>query len=219
MKAFARFNKGKEYTDQIKPFNFVLTCHVSPLGRPIGADPARCHLIAPYESDPRKWPRMDWLDLYTGNRYRVTTTDRVGTRRSAQVKTHGDVLQEYEFHPESKCADASGKPCGKQTVGLLHRRHIQIDYITCIGKESNRLEDVEAGLIHSEQNVYTEYPDPQRDEWQMKILPALKRMPLSVLVKKSGISRSQLKEIRAGRSRPHRKNQQLLAALVSKLNG
>jgi hypothetical protein len=90
------------------------------------------------------------------------------------VKTYGEVLREYEIHPESKCADASGKPCSKQTVGVLQRRHIRIDQIKYIGKESNNLEEVEAGLHHSAENVYTEYPDPRRDEWQRKILPALK---------------------------------------------
>ena len=68
----------------------------------------------------------------------------------------------------------AGQPCGKQTVGLLQRRHIRIDQIKYIGKESNSLEEVETGLIHSAENVYTEYLYRRRDEWQTKILPALK---------------------------------------------
>jgi len=52
---FRNPHEGKPYCDQIKPFNFLLTCHVNPLGHPIGAEPERFHLIAPYESDPRKW--------------------------------------------------------------------------------------------------------------------------------------------------------------------
>lgn len=99
-------------------------------------------------------------------------------------------------------------------MGLLQRRHIQIEEIKCIGKESTSLEDVESGLIHAAQNVYTEYPDPRPDEWKTKILPALRTIPLSCLVKMSGLSRSALKEMRAGRSRPHRKNQELLASLA-----
>lgn len=51
-----------------------------------------------------------------------------------------------------------------------------------IGKESNSLEDVESGAIHSEQKVYTEYHDPKRDEWQTRILPVLKNVPLALLV-------------------------------------
>jgi hypothetical protein len=126
------------------------------------------------------------------------------------------VIREYEHHAESKCADADGKPSDKQTVGLLQRRHVLIDFIRGIGKESNNLEDVDAGLIHSEHGVYTEYPDPARDEWQMKILPALIKMPLPVLIKESGMSRRALQKIRAGR-RPFSKNQEQLAAIVRKL--
>ncbi len=182
-----------------------------------GADPERFHLIAPYESDPRKWLKMDWIDQYTGKLYRITTAGHHGTRQPARVKTYGEILREYEFHPESKCADADGNHCGKQTVGLLQRRHIGIEQIKCIGKESNSLEDVESGLIHSEQNVYTEYPDPRRDEWETKIRPALKKVPLPRLIKMSGKSRRMLIDARTGRSRPYRKNQELLASIVLKL--
>ena len=44
------------------------------------------------------------------------------------------------------------------------RRHIRVEQIIYIGKESNNLEEVESGTIHSAQNVYTEYPDPRRGE-------------------------------------------------------
>jgi len=212
----AKLNEGKPYCDQIKPFNFLLTCHVNPLGHPVGADPERFRLIAPYESNPKKWSKLHWIDQYSGKRYRITTADDYGNRQTARVKTYGEILREYEFHPESKCADADGKPSSKQTMGLLQRRHIQIDEIKCIGKESNSLEDVESGLIHSAQNVYTEYPDPRRDEWETKIRPALRKVPLSQLEKRSGLSRRMLMKARAGRTRPHRNNQELLAGIARK---
>jgi hypothetical protein len=61
------------------------------------------------------------------------------------------------------------------------------------------------------QGVYTEYPDPRRDEWVMEVLPALKKIPPSDLLKQIKMSRSALFEILAGRSRPHRRNRELLA--------
>ncbi len=214
MRPLANLNKGKRYADQIKPFNFLLSCHVKQLGQPPGVNPERFHLIAPYESDPRQWQEMNWIDQYSGERYGITTAGFHGDRQTARVKTYGEILREYEFHPESKCADAKGNPCGKQSIGLLQRRHIQVEQIKYIGKESNSLEDVESGMIQSAQDVYTEYADPRRDEWQTKILPALKRLPLLNLVKLSGMSRRALIDLRAGRSRPHRKNQEMLAAIV-----
>jgi hypothetical protein len=101
----------------------------------------------------------------------------------------------------------------------LERRHVKIDQIKCIGKESNSLEDVDAGLIHSEKSAYTEYIDPKRDEWTTKIQPALKKVPLRILVKECGrnLSRRELIELRAGRSRPHRKTQDLLVPILKRL--
>jgi len=218
LKPLAGFNQGNRYGDQIKPFNFLLSCHISPLGHPMGVDPSRFHLLAPYESDSRKWLTRDWIDQYTGSPYRITTRGFHGDRNTARVKTFGDVLTDYEFHPESKCGDADGNACNKQTVGLLHRRHIQIGFVKFIGKESNSLVDVESGIVHNEHSVYTEYSDQGRDEWQMLIRPALRRLSLSELKDecRGRMSRRELINLRAGRSRPHRKNVEMLKRIVQK---
>jgi hypothetical protein len=89
-------------------------------------------LIAPFESHPERLIVLEWL---------------TGGRRVARVKTYGDVIEEYEWHPETKCADAAGKPCTKQTVGLLHRRRITLDHIVYIGRESNQLEGLRPGCF------------------------------------------------------------------------
>jgi hypothetical protein len=138
MRSLAILNAGKKYADQLKPFNFLLTCHVKQFRHPPGADPERFHLIAPYELDPRGWLEMPWVDRYTGKPYRITTEGFRGTRLAARVKTYGEVLREYEFHPGSKSADVSGKPCGKQTIGLLQRRHIRVARIIYIGQQPRR---------------------------------------------------------------------------------
>ena len=148
LRPLAKLNAGKPYAQQIKPFNFILSCHVAPFGHPADADPERFHLIAPYETDPRKWLALPWIDQYSGKQYRISTTLATGTRQIARVKSYGDVLEEYEFHPEAKCADANGAPCDKQTVGLLQRRHVTIEWPShFIGKESNKLEEVEEGSV------------------------------------------------------------------------
>jgi hypothetical protein len=213
IRPLAKLNEGKPYSEQIKPFNFLLTCYMKPFGHPTGADPTQFHLIAPYETNATRWLKMDWFDQYTGNAHRITTTGD-GGRRMARVKTYGDVLREYEYHPESKSANSAGDVCDRQTVGLLRRRQVRIDLVRYIGKESNRLEEVDAGLIHNEEGVYTEYTDKSRDEWQTKILPALKRLSLSYLEKETGLCRRALIDIRAGRSRPHRKNEECLTCVV-----
>jgi hypothetical protein len=217
MRSLAKLNLGKKYGDRLKPFNFLLSCHVKQFGHPPGIDPEKFHLVAPYESDPTRWVEMPWIDQYTGKHYQITTEGFHGSRFVARVKTYGDVLREYEFHPGSKSADAKGKPSGRQTIGLLQRRHIRVGQIIYIGKESNSLEEIESGTIHSAQSVYTEYPDPRRDEWQTKIVPALKKLPIAAIMHLSGKSRSMLVRALAGRSRPRPKNRQLLASIVHRL--
>lgn len=67
MRSLAALNQGKRYTQQLKPFNFLLTCHVRALGHPAGVDAERFHLIAPYESDPERWSELEWIDQYTAS--------------------------------------------------------------------------------------------------------------------------------------------------------
>ena len=214
LRPLAKLNAGKAYAQQIKPFNFILSCHVAPYGHPIGADLERFHLIAPYERDPRKWLALPWIDQYSSKQYRVSTTLATGTRQIARVKSYGDVLEEYEFHEEAKCADASGAPCNKQTVGLLQRRRVMIERPPrFIGKESNKLEEVEEGSVPDAGDVYTEYPDSRRDEWTTNVLPLLRALPMPDLMARSGLSRRALQMIRAGR-RPNNRNSRLLQNLI-----
>ena len=215
MKPIRTLNKGETYDKQIKPFNFILSCHVRKLGHPIGADPGRFHLIAPYETDPRKWETMQWIDQYSkdGKRYRISTSALHGSRTMARVKSYGDVLREYEYHAEAKCADATGAPCRKQTVGLLGRRHVAIDGFVFIGKESNKLEEVEEVGVPSEIDVYTKFNDPRREEWATKILPELRRMTLSELESETDLDRRTLQRIRRGQL-PHLKNKTRLTKII-----
>jgi hypothetical protein len=219
MRPLKALNAGKPYAQQIKPFNFILGCHVLPLGHPVGVNAERFHLIAPYETDPRKWERLPWVDQYStkGVRYRISTTVSSPTRQIARVKSYGDVLEEYEFHEEAKCADASGAPCGKQTVGLLQRRHVTIGSLHFIGKESNKLEEVEEGGVPDVSDVYTEYPDPRRarDGWEQVVarLRAMTKRQLRELEKRSGFSLTTLKAWRRGRT-AHPNNRAKLAGAL-----
>lgn len=216
LQPLSALNEEKKYSDQIKPFNFLLTCHVSPLGHPVGANPEKFHLISPFESNSRNWLKMPWIDQYSGKDFKITTQKNCSSRTTARVNTYGDILEEYAHHPESKCADEHGNTCDKQTIGLLYRRHVRIGEVVCIGKESNKLEEVDAGLIHSADGVYTVYSDPTRDSWERTIRPKLRKMPLSVLMAETGISRRALIKARKGQVRPHARNEILMINAVNK---
>jgi hypothetical protein len=219
LRPFTALNEGKGYSEQVKPFNFLSTCHVRRFGHPDRMRPERFQLIAPYEPNPRRWLKMLWIDRYSGRTFAITTKGHYGGPAIARVQTYGEVIQSYEHHPEAKFAGAKGQPCGRETVGLLRRRHVRIGLLTNIGKESNSLEEVQAGIEHEESDVYTEYRDPRRSRWNTIVLPAVKKAPLVTLERmcKGRLSRRALIDIRAGRSTPHRRNQQLLEDLVRRL--
>lgn len=217
LRPLGKLNADKPYPEQIKPFNFILSCHVAALGQPSDVNSERFHLIAPYERDPRRWLALPWIDQYSGKQYRISTTLATGTKHIARVKSYGEVLEEYEFHEEAKCAGANGAACGKQTVGLLQRRHVRIEWPPrFIGKESNKLEEVEEGSVPDAGDVYTEYLDPRYDEWNRIILPILIQAPVSTIVKATGLSRRAIQRIRGGYTAPREKHRHLLTKFATR---
>lgn len=139
LKAFAAVNKDKSYRDQIKPSNFVLTAHVEHLGHLDGIDPARFQLFAPFETNPERWLTLHWQDKYSGRSYRIG----VGTKTHpglCELRRSEKLVADHRMHPEAKSADAKGRACTKQTVGLLFRRPIEVKEIVYIRKEANSLQ-------------------------------------------------------------------------------
>jgi hypothetical protein len=59
---------------------------------------------------------------------------------------------------------------------------------------------------------------PRRSEWIVKIQPALQKVELKVLVTacETKLSRREIIELRAGRSKPHRKTQDLLVWILER---
>ena len=214
LQLFAELNANKPYADQIKPYNFMLSAQVSKFGTPQGVDPREpFHLIAPFERDPSKWLGMKWIDRYSGREFAITLSDTASNVGTAQVNSIRDVVAEYRFHPEFKSEGGDGQPCGKRTAGLLGRRHVELTGApTLVGKESNRLEDVQARLISTWGEVGNEYHDPH--EWESAVLPVLREIPLGQLSELSGLHPSTLKRIRAGRSRPRGRNATFLVSIA-----
>jgi hypothetical protein len=218
LRPFAMWNRHKPYCDQEKPSNFLLTAFVAPLGHPSGVNEKRFHLVAPYEADPRKWTKLSWFNLYdvTGQRYQFTTTPSdYATARSVRVKTYRDVLEEYRAHAETKSLAPDGTLCVGTTTGLLRRCPVTRESLAYVGRESNRLEEVEAGLIHDPDEVYTEYVDAQHDpEWET-LVAALHDIPRSWLMQETGLDRSTVTRLRNGRTRPTRSTRNKLMRAVA----
>ena len=91
----------------------------------------------------------------------------------ARVKSYGDVLREYEYHPKQNARTPTVLHAESKPLGCSGRCHISIDGFTYIGKESNKLEEIEEQGGFDPGDVYTEYPNPERDDWVTKILPEI----------------------------------------------
>lgn len=77
LRHFRHHNQQKGYVDQVKPFGFLLSATPRRVAGLL-LQSERLHLIAPFERDPDKWLEMEWTDIYTGNRHRITTEINAG---------------------------------------------------------------------------------------------------------------------------------------------
>jgi hypothetical protein len=152
---FSKRNQGYAYAEQVKPFNFALSAHTAPHGHPDGVNPSQFHLMAPYEDDARKLLGLKWTNRHTGKPYRIYTGVGSGlaSRERACVLSYADFLARYEMHVESKSAAPDGSPCGRDTFGLLIRRHVSVESVALIGKESNEYDEVAAGGVNDWDDV------------------------------------------------------------------
>ena len=91
------------------------------------------------------------------------------------------------------------------------RRSVGVGEVHYIGKESNRIEDVEHGLVHALGDVLNEYVDGRRDEWETSILPRLREISKAEIAGATGTSERQIQRYRTGRVTPRSKHRDALA--------
>ena len=94
--------------------------------------------------------QLEWRNVYDpdGPSYRITTDRDAPVQPDLViVKSYGQVLRDYLLHPEHKFHGPDGQPCGRLTRGVLRRRPVHVRDLRYIGKEANKLDDVQAGLV------------------------------------------------------------------------
>lgn len=114
MKRFKKLNKGKSYEKQIKPFNFFLVG----IGNKDDIKP-----ISPYSNNPQEILHKKFIDYKTGNILKGIE----------YWKPLSDTLWEYMNHKESKF---------EGDIGILERKHVYVDEIIHIGKETGNIEEI-----------------------------------------------------------------------------
>ena len=199
---FEPLNKGKPYTEKVKPFNFLNAAFVDPTERP--ADDDRIVLVAPYERGPAKWIRQDWVNRFNGRPYRITTEPSNGRVRPGlvTVKTFNDTILDYATHPEPKSIGPDGTPCDRTTIGILARRPVTPTIIQHIGKESNRLEEAQLGLLDASDEPLNQYSDTNLQIFRELVVPVLQRLGVRETARRTGLGLGSVSAALSGRSTP-----------------
>lgn len=125
---------------------------------------------------------------------------------TARLKSYRSVFELFRVHPEPKSATRDGAPWGRNTRGLLRRRHIVAVGIEHTGKESHRYEEIEAGLVQDADQISVTYGS---DEWETH-KHRLHDFPARKLAEVAGVDVRSIRFYRAGREPRNRVKQRLL---------
>ncbi len=206
-------NAGRAYPNQIKPFNFLLSAHLQAGRYPADADPTEFQPIAPFTSDLSQWRELPWLNKYTGDEVSLLQ-DNTLAPWAAAVRTYREVFHRYRLHREPKSLDPGGGLCERNSRGLLPRRPVQLVHCPHIGKESNRLEDLECGMISDWEEVREEYGE---DLFHTVVIPVLQRLSKGKIARETDLHPETIQAIRNHRQNPRKNTRKLLERFVKEI--
>jgi hypothetical protein len=161
---------GRSSESRLRPYSFCNHAIIHP-DEPAAAGRARFDLVAPYERDPRRWTKVEWIDAQSGEKHRITTSVTEG-QDAIRVKSIRDIVTLYRRKREAKSLASDGTVCTRDTVGLLQRRPVRDLGIRHIGKEANEIDELIAGLMAAD-TVTAEYRQPRsKGQLRKRRLPA-----------------------------------------------
>ncbi len=213
---FKRYNAGKPYRQQVRPFNFLLAFQAKRLERDaeLEAEPgkARKHsrsrasknlprAVAPYDRDPVR-AAAHCFDRETG--------EPVSRR---QLKTVNQALVRYHLHPDRKALGGEYRD-----AGTTHPLHVRVIAIHFIGKEAHRWE--EQFHLGEAPDAQTEYGTMPSDHQQMlaMVREGIRRHGARAVAERARVSRQHVSSVVSGVSTPSAGALGALARAVAGLN-
>ena len=130
---FRKMNEDKPFNKKVKPFNFML----------VGTEKDNVIPCLPFTRDIAGIDCELFIDYKTN-----TPSSNLSQPSCAYWHTLEDVLTKYVMHCDKKF--------DYDEEGIAHRKHIVVERIRCIGKESNNLDDNLAGIGGLDYLEYTE---------------------------------------------------------------
>ena len=146
LKRFRKMNSGKPMDRQVKPFNFML----------IGSEKNDVIPCLPYSKDIAGIEYRSFTDYNTG-----IGSNELPLPSTAYWHTLEDVLIQYIRHSDDKF---------DYIDGIAERKHIVMDKVRYIGKESNNLDEVNTFGVQNDSVI--EYSDNSEFyPWVLKLKP------------------------------------------------
>ena len=191
-----------------RPLNFMLAVQL--MGEISNGSQSKLCLVTQFTKDRNAWKTAIHRDIATGDEYTLYDEDAPSTPNQIDAICYGGIIEQHRFHPEPKFCGSDGQPCGRNTRGLLERRHIQIGRKIPIRKESNRRWEggndasvLQGYEMEQPDSIATEYvrmdakpkhashavASPQLREW-------LGRVPLDLVSYHLGIDRHTVRSVR-----------------------
>jgi hypothetical protein len=200
---------------RIGPGSFGLIAHpASP--KPEGEEPLDTRKAAlpaaPFESDPAKWPQLDWYDRRTGEPLEVLTpADRDDPERFASalatgalvIQDLGFVLGRYGRRAEHKSLAPDGGPADRAAAGLLERRAVESSpaLTDLTGKEGNKLAERLSGTALTPAEYRNDY-GARANRWDHLVRPILTELGASHLLETTGFGPTAVYDVLRGTT-PH----------------
>ena len=235
-------NAGLPYSQQIKPYGFVLMTRIASLD---GGMHDERTFIGPYCESPGEWERQEWIGLASGSRYELVIEDHTvsdvdtgcdcfaGESCSAcsdadttgsvngicrGAISYASVLNDWMTNPEHKFIDGSGKPCTRKTRGFLYRQHVKIsravtDYV---GRGTLRSDSGQVLDLEEDLNpaVVTEYRADEDAFWREYIVPAIRIIGTTEIARRLKVNRQNMHKWLSGKTRPRKATRDKLLKLL-----
>lgn len=180
---FRQWNTDKPYAEQVKPFSFMLVATLDLIRIPDDSPVSASAVIAPFASSAADTNL--WFDK-TGTPIDITVDASAQVDGRIPVKSYARVFNDYLGHPEAKFVDHTGRPCHRDSTGVLQRSHVQATAWAAIGKEANDIDTVEAGYADAKtvSSTFANDADRRRAAAALQALTSLSNRQLGVLIKR-----------------------------------
>lgn len=177
LRSFRKYNAGKLYHRQVRPFGFMVMLQQADDAAPSTV----MRVIAPFNRNPAK---------AAGKAF---DRDSGAVVRSAQLKTYATSLKSYHNHPEAKFLNGE-----RGDRGPTQRRHVIVKSILHIGKEANKLEPQSVMGVDPKAQVEFCAVSESRAERLKAVCTALHNFGSCRMARETGLTRQYLSKVASG---------------------